>query len=58
MTTGLQPRGVIGWHCLLPIATLVPVGLPSCTGVFAMGSLWMPCANERALHDPLRKARE
>lgn len=28
-----------------------------CKGVFAMGSLWMPCANERALHDALQKAR-
>lgn len=28
-----------------------------CKGVFAMGSLWMPCANERALHDALQKAQ-
>jgi len=28
-----------------------------CKGVFAMGSEWMPCANERALHDALHKAQ-
>lgn len=28
-----------------------------CKGVFTMGSLWMPCANERALHDALQKAQ-
>lgn len=28
-----------------------------CKGAFAMGSLWMPCANERALHDALQKAQ-
>lgn len=28
-----------------------------CKGVFAMGSEWMPCANERALHDALQKAQ-
>ena len=28
-----------------------------CKGVFAMGSHWMPCANERALHDALQKAQ-
>lgn len=28
-----------------------------CRGVFAMGSLWMPCANERALHGALQKAQ-
>jgi hypothetical protein len=28
-----------------------------CKVVFAMGSLWMPCANERALHDALQKAQ-
>ncbi len=28
-----------------------------CKGVFAMGSMWMPCANERALHDALQKAQ-
>jgi hypothetical protein len=26
-----------------------------CKGAFAMGSMWMPCANERALHDALQK---
>ncbi|PZV02835.1 MAG: hypothetical protein DCF24_01030 [Cyanobium sp.] len=26
-----------------------------CKGAFAMGSLWMPCANERALHESLQK---
>jgi len=25
-----------------------------CKGAFAMGSLWMPCANERALHKALQ----
>lgn len=28
-----------------------------CKGVFAMGSEWMPCANEQALHDALQKAQ-
>jgi hypothetical protein len=28
-----------------------------CKGSFAMGSQWMPCANERALHDALQKAQ-
>lgn len=28
-----------------------------CKGTFAMGSQWMPCANERQLHEALRKAR-
>lgn len=28
-----------------------------CKGAFAMGSMWMPCANERALHDALQKVR-
>lgn len=27
-----------------------------CKGAFAMGTMWMPCANERALHDALQKA--
>ncbi len=26
-------------------------------GTFAMGTLWMPCANERQLHDALQKAQ-
>jgi hypothetical protein len=25
-----------------------------CKGVFAMGSLWMPCANEQMLHKALQ----
>lgn len=25
-----------------------------CEGAFAMGSLWMPCANEQALHKALQ----
>ena len=25
-----------------------------CKGVFAMGSLWMPCANEQVLHKALQ----
>jgi hypothetical protein len=25
-----------------------------CKGAFAMGSMWMPCANERALHKALQ----
>lgn len=25
-----------------------------CKGVFAMGSLWMPCANEQELHKALQ----
>lgn len=28
-----------------------------CKGAFAMGSMWMPCANERALHEALQKAQ-
>ncbi len=28
-----------------------------CKGVFAMGSAWMPCANERALHEALQRAQ-
>lgn len=28
-----------------------------CKGAFAMGSAWMPCANERALHEALQKAQ-
>ena len=28
-----------------------------CQGAFAMGTMWMPCANERALHDALQKAQ-
>jgi len=28
-----------------------------CKGAFAMGTMWMPCANERALHDALQKAQ-
>jgi len=28
----------------------------NCKGSFAMGTMWMPCANERALHDALQKA--
>jgi len=28
-----------------------------CKGIFAMGTMWMPCANERALHDALQKAQ-
>jgi hypothetical protein len=28
-----------------------------CKGTFAMGTLWMPCANERQLHDALQKAQ-
>lgn len=27
-----------------------------CKGTFAMGTLWMPCANERALHKALQQA--
>jgi len=26
-------------------------------GAFAMGAMWMPCSNERALHDALQKAQ-
>ncbi len=26
----------------------------NCKGVFAMGSLWMPCANEQMLHKALQ----
>ncbi|MFM8276403.1 MAG: DUF3721 domain-containing protein [Cyanobium sp.] len=28
-----------------------------CKGVFAMGEMWMPCANERSLHDALQRAQ-
>lgn len=28
-----------------------------CKGTFAMGTMWMPCANERQLHDALQKAQ-
>ncbi len=28
-----------------------------CKGTHAMGALWMPCANERALHDALQEAK-
>lgn len=28
-----------------------------CNGTFPMGSQWMPCANERQLHDALQKAQ-
>jgi hypothetical protein len=28
-----------------------------CKGTFSMGTLWMPCANERQLHDALQKAQ-
>jgi hypothetical protein len=28
-----------------------------CSGAFAMGSQWMPCANERAFHAALQKAQ-
>jgi hypothetical protein len=28
-----------------------------CKGTFAMGDMWMPCSNERALHDALQKAQ-
>lgn len=28
-----------------------------CQGTHAMGTMWMPCANERALHDALQKAQ-
>lgn len=27
----------------------------NCKGVFAMGDLWMPCGNERALHEALQR---
>ena len=26
-----------------------------CKGTFQMGDMWMPCANERALHDALQR---
>lgn len=29
----------------------------NCKGAFAMGTLWMPCANERAFHDALQKEK-
>lgn len=28
-----------------------------CKGTFPMGTLWMPCANERALHKALQQAQ-
>lgn len=28
-----------------------------CKHTFAMGNMWMPCANERALHDALQKEK-
>jgi hypothetical protein len=28
----------------------------NCKGTFPMGTRWMPCANERQLHDALQKA--
>ena len=28
-----------------------------CKGAFAMGTMWMPCAHERALHDALQNAQ-
>lgn len=28
-----------------------------CSGTFAMGNQWMPCANERALHNALQRAQ-
>jgi len=28
-----------------------------CKGTFQMGTLWMPCANERALHKALQRAQ-
>lgn len=28
-----------------------------CKGTFAIGTMWMPCANERAFHDALQKAQ-
>jgi len=27
----------------------------NCKGAFQMGDRWMPCANERALHDALQR---
>jgi hypothetical protein len=29
----------------------------NCKGTFAMETMWMPCANERALHDALQKQK-
>ena len=29
----------------------------NCKGTHAIGSLWMPCVNERALHEALQKAQ-
>jgi len=29
----------------------------NCQGTFQMGNLWMPCANERALHNALQKSQ-
>ena len=29
----------------------------NCKGAFAMGEMWMPCANERSLHGALQKAQ-
>ncbi|MFM8258561.1 MAG: gibberellin regulated-like protein [Vulcanococcus sp.] len=34
-----------------------PAAELNCKGAFAMGSMWMPCANERALHDALQRAQ-
>ena len=28
-----------------------------CKGTFSMGNQWMPCANERKLHEALQKAQ-
>lgn len=28
-----------------------------CKGAFAMGTMWMPCANERQLHEALQNAQ-
>jgi len=28
-----------------------------CSGAFPMGKEWIPCANERALHDALQRAQ-
>jgi hypothetical protein len=27
----------------------------NCKGAFQMGDMWMPCTNERALHDALQR---
>ena len=29
----------------------------NCKGTFRMGTMWMPCANERALHEALQRAQ-